>query len=195
MILSRVLLLVVACLLVAAPVRAELVLRNGMVYDSLQDLTFLQDVRLARTLGQNDDGLFNWHDADEWVTNLTFAGHDDWRLPELFRGCGPLSTNCTSEISRMLVHLGWTNRSDSWGDYYPGTVSPFLNLSNQSYDQAWLDSGYVWSITWQYDIPDRGFDALRTAWAVRDGAPVGVPEPSTLLLLAIGGLFASLKRR
>lgn len=54
---------------------------NGMIYDSDQDLTWLQDVNYAKTSGYSSNGLMNWHQATAWVNGLVFGGYDDWRLP------------------------------------------------------------------------------------------------------------------
>ncbi|MET0165155.1 MAG: PEP-CTERM sorting domain-containing protein, partial [Vicinamibacterales bacterium] len=193
------------CLTAASPAQADLIdLGNGLIYDPRQDVTFVQDVRLARTLGQDGDGEFNWNDAHTWVANLTYAGYEDWRLPQFFYA-GPLSENRTSEISRMLVHLGWGNRSgglpsDSWGDYEAGSHGPFINLST-GLDGAWLanSGGLMWIAVLQFDVPDGGMDSNQLAWAVRDGGnPYSrVPEPSTLLLVGVGafGVLRSVRGR
>jgi hypothetical protein len=57
---------------------------NGMIYDTDQDLTWLQDANYASTSGYNDvDGLMTWHEAMTWADALVFGGYDDWRLPAL----------------------------------------------------------------------------------------------------------------
>jgi hypothetical protein len=190
---------VLASVLMASSADAALIdLGSGLIYDTLQDLTFVQDVRLSRTLGDDADGVMNYADAQTWVGNLTYGGHDDWRLPAFFGWTEPLSLNRTSEISRMLTHLGWGNTSNIWGDYAPGTVGPFINLTQGFDSQAWLNSGGdIWSVVWQFDIPDRGLDSLELAWAVRDGGnpEQRVPEPSTLLLVGVGSALLLRARR
>jgi hypothetical protein len=56
---------------------------NGMVYDNVLDITWLQDVTYARTSGADGDGVFNYADANTWANNLVYGGFDDWRLPTL----------------------------------------------------------------------------------------------------------------
>jgi hypothetical protein len=56
---------------------------NGLIYDTVLDVTWVQDVALARTLGQDSDGRFDWYGANAWVNQLVYAGYDDWRLPTL----------------------------------------------------------------------------------------------------------------
>ena len=74
----------------------ELQSRAGgtMVYDSLQDITWLADANyasteMARNCGEqplpggivDPDGGMDWYTAVAWVENLEFGGYDDWRLP------------------------------------------------------------------------------------------------------------------
>jgi hypothetical protein len=67
-----------------APVQAGLIYRgNGMVYDTTLGITWLQDVRYARTSGQDADGVFDFAKANAWAANLVYGGYDDWRLPTL----------------------------------------------------------------------------------------------------------------
>jgi hypothetical protein len=56
---------------------------NGMVYDTVLNITWLQDVTYARTSGADQDGVFNYADANRWADNLVYGGFDDWRLPTL----------------------------------------------------------------------------------------------------------------
>jgi len=56
---------------------------NGLIYDSVLKVTWMQDVALARTLGHDSDGLFDWFGAKAWAEQLVYGGYDDWRLPTL----------------------------------------------------------------------------------------------------------------
>lgn len=56
---------------------------NGLIYDDVLNVTWVQDVALAQTLGQDSDGRFDWSGANAWVSQLVYAGYDDWRLPTL----------------------------------------------------------------------------------------------------------------
>ena len=70
---------------VSATSQAMLIDRgNGMIYDSDQDLTWLQDANYAMTSGYDDDGVMNWDMALTWADGLIFGGYDDWRLPAVF---------------------------------------------------------------------------------------------------------------
>ncbi|MES9991907.1 MAG: DUF1566 domain-containing protein [Candidatus Thiodiazotropha sp.] len=52
-----------------------------MIYDSDQNLTWLQDANYARTSGHDSDGRMTWENAMSWASNLTYGGYNDWRLP------------------------------------------------------------------------------------------------------------------
>src|SRR6188474_1855315 len=54
---------------------------NGLIYDTVLNITWIQDVGLSST--QGGPGIFNWHGANAWAEQLVFGGYDDWRLPTL----------------------------------------------------------------------------------------------------------------
>lgn len=60
---------------------------NGMIYDDVLDITWLQDAnyvatRFAETGGLEGsaDGTLSWEDALTWVDQLSYEGYTDWRL-------------------------------------------------------------------------------------------------------------------
>ena len=56
---------------------------SGMIYDTVLNITWLQDANLIQTSGYDVDGLVNYSSALNWVNNLSFGGYDDWRLPSV----------------------------------------------------------------------------------------------------------------
>ena len=57
---------------------------NGLIYDDVLDITWLQDANYAQTSGYtggNANSLMRWADAVFWVSQLSYGGFNDWRLP------------------------------------------------------------------------------------------------------------------
>jgi hypothetical protein len=190
---------VIVCVLLlpSAPASAALIdLGHGLIYDSEQDLTWMQDTMYSRTSGYDADGRMSLVEAEAWAAGLAFGGYDDWRLPSFVYGAGRMDE--TSEISRMLVSLGWIADAIAPYEYEAtGSAGPFLNFNLLQY---WLDDaagGMVWNAIVVYDVPDGGVGSAQGAWAVRDGGNpyARTPEPSTLLLVAVGATTLAMRRR
>ncbi|SPD75269.1 exported hypothetical protein [uncultured Desulfobacterium sp.] len=91
---------------------------NGLIYDSNQNITWLQDANYAKTSGYGIDGMMYWNDsrwpslsAVPWVDQLEYGDHDDWRLPAL------------SELQSLY----------SSSNIRTSNPGPFINLGNQDY--------------------------------------------------------------
>ncbi len=64
---------------------------GGLIYDSVLDLTWLQDANLAasQTFGVGSirpNGIMTWDTANAWISAMNqsaYAGYRDWRLPTL----------------------------------------------------------------------------------------------------------------
>jgi hypothetical protein len=126
---------------------------GGMIYDSDQNITWLQDANYAKTSGYDADGMMTWSDAMAWAGQLTYGGYTDWRLP--ISEDGPWEwtmeyvmtvgfNNTTSEMGYMYYeNLKNIGQYDAAGETQPGWglthTSPFGNL--QPYDY-W--SGTSW---------------------------------------------------
>jgi PEP-CTERM motif len=115
-------------MLVSTAAQATLFDRGrGLIYDSLLNVTWLQDANYAKTIGfdTNGDGLMTKARANTWANNLVYDGYTDWRLPIARRtdlacsdsfnegGTPPDSYgfNCSlSEMAHMFkVNLGLKN--------------------------------------------------------------------------------------
>jgi len=70
---------------------------GGLIYDDVQDITWLQDANLAATnafgvSGINPDGTMSWNTAQAWIAAMNAAaylGFSDWRLPTTPDAGGP----------------------------------------------------------------------------------------------------------
>jgi len=54
---------------------------NGLIYDDVLDITWMQNADYLRTSGFDTDGYVTKQTANSWVDNLVYQGFDDWRLP------------------------------------------------------------------------------------------------------------------
>lgn len=78
------------CLPQAQNVHAQLIDRGGgLIYDNVQNITWLANANYAKTSGHDDDTRMTWGEANAWADSLVFhdavrnASYHDWRLPKL----------------------------------------------------------------------------------------------------------------
>lgn len=179
---------------------------HGMIYDSNQNLTWLQDTNYAKTSGYDDDGLMGWDDAMAWASNLTYGGYDDWRLPKLniqkiwvpIFSSGPEIVGkpwgfMTSEINTVLTNptclpsviytddLIWFSCSP-WPPYFTSIGSNPFWYSVEEGVTAWAGQSFTSIIPTALHPKS---DQLQ-AWAVREGDVAAIPEPHSVALVALG---------
>jgi len=194
---------------------------GGMVYDTVQNITWLADMNYARTSGQtgtgvNVNGTMTWDAATAWASNLVYGGFSDWRLPTL----NPLDASCTGgfgvgfgynctggELSRLFVaDLGYNND----GSGLITSDNTALQIANLALFSN-VQSDFYWSGTEDAPFPvdawffrtDNGaqsvFDKLNASYAVavRPGDVAAIPEPQTyaLLLAGLGAVVVAVRRR
>ncbi len=181
---------------------------NGLIYDDVQDITWLQDANYAHTSGyaaanlENDggnddifaDGRMGWDAAMTWASGLVYEGFDDWRLfnpnpSDANTVCSDY--NCTSS---ELGHLFYVDLGLSAGQSILDSTDPdfdlFSNLKSYVY---WSGTEYapLTSLAWTFRTAGGGqYIGYKSseyyAWAVRSGDVGAIPEPSILLLLGVG---------
>ena len=119
---------------------------NGLIYDDVLDITWLQDANYAYTsdyVQADSYGRMTWGVAKAWAAQLSYGGYDDWRLPSanLMNAANPCQAydgscdsgynNTTSELGHMFYNnLGNLGSRDTNG-----------NVQSWSYVTSWFTDG------------------------------------------------------
>jgi len=192
--LSKSLLTIAACCLFGTA-KAELIDRgNGMIYDTVQNLTWLQDWNLRWTLGFSNIGRSGWISADGWTRDLVFGGFDDWRLPSALNNDGSgvcLSYGCTTNEFGNLWHV-------TLGNPLRGPLintGPFINMrgpfgtGNTYFTSSIVPGGVAtfWTSEGLHQLEPVVSGPLLYTVAVRNGDVMSpVPEPQTWAMWVAG---------
>lgn len=147
-------------------------LGEGMIYDSDQNITWLQDSNytLHHNIGGHN-GQMTWSGANNWAKTFTLNGNSGWRLPHgpTANTSGPITVIATGgELYNLYYALGntassgWKNKGP-FNMVWPGTFWTDLN-ANWTTPHHWMFDGSLGS---NYFIgPDTNIEIL---WLVRDG--------------------------
>lgn len=135
---------------VTGTAQASLVDRgNGLLYDNVLNVTWLQDANYAKTSSYDADGRMSWSAATTWAADLVYGGFSDWRLATntpvsgtsfneypSYNGTTDSSYNITSphsELSYMYyVNLGLKGFFDASGN----VQSDYGIFGNGTFGQA-----------------------------------------------------------
>jgi hypothetical protein len=191
----------------------------GLVYDTVNDITWLMNANYVETTGYDDllygsntGGKLTWHDAVDWVSNLTI--HDtknnvvwsDFRLPT-YDGTYGSNYHGIYEGSEFYHLYYW--ELGNIDDNIEGMEKqgPFINIVEQSY---WTgvthpeNTGYanIFAMNWGQHTFDNKLD-VRYVWPVMDGdvagqaglQPIAIPAPSAFLLVGLGAVLTGWLRR
>ena len=130
---------------------------NGLIYDTVLDVTWVQDIGLSSTMG--GPHVFNWYRAKAWVDQLVYAGYDDWRLPTLtpingvrfnrrfhcdgsadygygIAAPGGASAGFTGNELAYMYHVNLGNKSQCMGDGPDRVWGPNVGVENASFVDA-----------------------------------------------------------
>ena len=195
---------------------------DGLIYDDVLNVTWLQDVRGA--------GGMTFDDAISYVNELSYGGYTEWRLPRV------LPINGT-DYNLNFSFDGSTDEAyniSAPGSVYAGSTASelaymfFNNLGNRSFFDVngneqppnfglqnvgvfiGLSAGGYWSLT-DYALSERRTqnfnfynglqesvddEATSNVWAVHDGDIAAVPIPSAIWLLGSGLIgFIGIRRK
>lgn len=122
---------------------------NGLIYDDVLDVTWMQDANYMQTSGFNSDGNATFSTAQAWVNNLTFQGYDDWRLPTImplngssyeigfsFDGSTDRGFNSDTSVNE-LAHMFYNNLGNvSYFDTNGNGMQP----GSESYSSSFIDA-------------------------------------------------------
>jgi hypothetical protein len=92
---------------------------NGMLYDNVLNLTWLQDANYAKTSGYSATGQMDWATATTWAANLNYNGLTGWRLATNTPVSGGASYN-------------------TGGNGYDGTTDSGYNITSPNSELAYM---------------------------------------------------------
>ncbi|WP_292450681.1 PEP-CTERM sorting domain-containing protein [Methylibium sp.] len=205
-----------AALCMTATAQAALFDRGGgMIYDSSQNITWLQDGNYAATSGYvatewygdsypyGDSnplppGYMSFWTQVQWADSLTVGGYTDWRTPRALLSVKDgsiemFSTPGSTEMHNLFIQLGSPAVDQT-------TAGPFFNIQPTYVLSGVIDGDYQSSDKFEDgefyssvyanwgELGDQDFQiAYVGAWAVRDGdVMAAIPEPSTYALMLAG---------
>jgi hypothetical protein len=110
---------------------------NGLLYDDVLDITWLQDANYAKTSGYDVDGKMDWSRATAWADNLVYSGYSDWRL--------------ASNTPINGSSFNYTLKYDGSSDRGYNITSPYSELAYMYHVNLDLKSSFSTSATSQED--------------------------------------------
>jgi len=113
---------------------------GGLIYDDVLDITWLQDTNYALTNGDDNDGMMDWYEANDWAAGLSYydavrdVTYDDWRLPTLspIDGSSVFDTIISNDGSTDQGYAR-TTTDGSDGGWRDGSGTPVSELGYMFY--------------------------------------------------------------
>lgn len=176
---------------------------NGMIYNSWQGRTWLQDSKYIKTLGLDSDGLVTSTYAKSFAENLVYAGLDDWRMPydevysggDLYMLYGTFNSEWDPPVSKgPFLNIDWKTAywveaggryAGQWWSYDFGSgpiPSGFHTTSAGDLFGVWpCRSGDVWDINPQldHDLDNGAFSNSLAGWNAAGGVVDTINYPGT----------------
>jgi hypothetical protein len=191
-----------------------------MIYDSTQNITWLQDANYAVTSGWaaanvsgvpnssatyvQANGRMGQEAAVARAAQLNYGGYNDWRLAST--GPSPkTSSPATTEIGHLyytdLGNQGWPNTTltTSFIDAASGKSTAFTNVKSGYWFSEEIDEIGAWNFNTGAGGSLTYYNKASSyyGWAVRDGDVSTVPVPAAAWLFGSGliGLVGVSRRR
>lgn len=114
---------------------------GGLIYDTVLNITWLQDANFSKTSGYDEDGRMAWNQAATWAENLSYYDParnitwTDWRLPKTLPANGSLTGY--NYIFSYNGSTDWAFNISAPLSAYPGTTGSemaymfYNNLKNR----------------------------------------------------------------
>lgn len=187
------------CLPQAQNVHAQLIDRGGgLIYDNVQNITWLANANYAKTSGHDDDGRMTWGEANAWADSLVFhdavrnASYHYWRLPKLsdlgspgcnysYGGtdCGYNVDTTSSELAHLyyvtLGNKGLVNTNGQQQNDY-GLIDDAANPNDETLFSN-LESDYYW-----FGTPYNQSGTLAWSFRLATGEQYYHPAAASLML-------------
>src|SRR5215831_2392708 len=167
---------------------------NGLIYDTVLNITWTQNANLCVTLGNcipGPGGFMSFANANTWAANLVFGGFSDWRLANISStsptttptDCSTATAAACAASGNELGYMFYQNLNGTFDDSKVGNQVgnggvTFNNIQVGYWSGTEGNAVLAWSFLFfdgnQGNVFKVNFNA---AWAVRPGDSVGVPEP------------------
>ena len=176
--------------------QASLVARDGgMVYDTVNNITWAADANLAQTSGYDTDGKMTWAAAVAWADQLTLGGYTDWSLPTTVPAVAGTEQKGSQMGDLFYNQLGGVANT-SIATTNNGNYILFTNVQSNPY---WSGSEYALtpSKAWYFNTfsGNQNNNKFKIneyyAWAVRPGDVAAASAPAAVPLPAATWLFLS----
>jgi hypothetical protein len=180
-------------------------LENGIIYDDVLDISWLQDTKSAETLDSNVSASMSWNDANNFAENYVLNSYDNWRLPTLtlLQSCYNYDGSCDSgynNVNGELSHLFYSSLSNPGlcqgvignicvrnSDWRNLNTHEFTNWTKSSVEVFWYstldtnNSNAAWTFNTYFGRQSvASINSTAIAWLVHDGKIDGKQKVPTV---------------